>query len=148
MEGDLPGRDERGRFVSSRSDLNLPSNYDSASAADRLPNYGAFRPLGELKATMTPGEKALAVAKFPAQATVDAAGDLGTLPIRAREAADVYAATGQYDPAPFVETAMNTMGGTAFSAPAGAMGAGPVMRKSLLDMGQEARMGRAQAQGF
>jgi hypothetical protein len=48
------------------------------------------------------------------------------LPGRAMTAAGDLQRTGdQYDPAPAVDAAMMTMGGTAFGAPRGAIGAGP-----------------------
>lgn len=46
-----------------------------------------------------------------------------------------------------LEAALATMGGTSISAPADAMGAGPV-RRAALDMSPEARMARAAEQGF
>lgn len=51
---------------------------------------------------------------------------LATLPRRAREAAAQFDLTGRYDPGPALESALMTMGGTAF-APRGALGAGPTL---------------------
>jgi len=72
---------------------------------------------------------------------------LATLPKRAMEASETFRTTGEYDAAPMVEAALMTMGGTSLGAPAGSMGAGPV-RRGALDMSQEARLARAQAEGF
>lgn len=50
-----------------------------------------------------------------------------------------------------LEAAMNVMGGTALSAPAGAAGAGPTLRRvadATLDLSPEARLARATEQGF
>ncbi len=48
---------------------------------------------------------------------------------------------------PALEAGLNVMGGTALSAPKGATGAGPVVRRGL-DMSEDARMARAAEQGF
>lgn len=71
-----------------------------------------------------------------------------TLPQRSFEASEAMRGGYGYDPGPGVEAALTTMGGTSFGAPAGAAGAGPTFRKSLLDLGTEARLARAEAQGF
>ncbi len=47
------------------------------------------------------------------------------------------------------EAALNTMGGTAFAAPRGAVGAGPSrLPRQALDMSEEARLARANQQGY
>jgi hypothetical protein len=105
---------------------------------------GRFSMLNALRGTLRGSRDA--VENAPAN-IAQGVEQTATLPQRAMTSAQNYADTGQYDPAPMVESALMTMGGTSLGAPAGAVGAGPV-RKSLLDMGTEARMARAAQQGF
>jgi hypothetical protein len=99
--------------------------------------------------------------------------DTLSIPQRSAEALKTYNETGVYNPQPFMEGAMLTMGGTSMSAPAGAMGAGPVRAAGgrgrfsdleragqkyqpptprsppvELDLSTEARLARATEQGF
>jgi hypothetical protein len=96
---------------------------DIRSAADLIRDrYGDFRPLGELKHTPSAAEKALGWAQVPAKMLVNAAGSLGTLPIRIREAMDRLAETGEYDPSTVLEAAMLPMGTGAFAGVPRALG--------------------------
>lgn len=55
---------------------------------------------------------------------------LATLPSRALRAAGELQRTGEYDPGPALEAAGLVMGGTAFGAPRGAIGAGPAFKET------------------
>jgi hypothetical protein len=105
-------------------------------AAERMRN--AQRPSGGRRE----GRLTQMVEQYPGQVL----HGLATLPKRAWDANIKYMQTGEYDPAPFLEAATLPMGGTAFGATRGALGAGPAARK--LPMDEASRMARAKDMGF
>jgi hypothetical protein len=76
------------------------------------------------------------------------ATDLYTLPARAGQAAVQYGETGEYDPAPIMESALTAMTGGMPFAQAGALGSAGGKIKAALPMDEASRMGRAAEQGY
>lgn len=105
--------------------------------------------LSDLGAFLSPQDQAAMMPEtFVNPMVQQSLASLGQLPQRAFQSSESMRMGGGYDPAPMVDAAMLTMGGTGFGAPAGALGAGPTrLRSDVMDLYRARGEGRTLAHG-